>query len=83
MREALVLRETRADTLQEDLAVARAAITQSTDQQEALTRSADILRSQLADAQAQEEDARRKLEDLNISSTVCALPRASPSRWAM
>jgi len=64
VREALVLRETRADTLQEDLAVARAAITQSTDQQEALTRSADVLRSQLADAQAQEDEARRKLEGL-------------------
>ena len=64
VREALVLRESRADTLQEDLAVARAAITQSTDQQEAFTRSADLLRSQLADAQAQEEEARRKLEEL-------------------
>lgn len=64
VREALVLRETRADTLQEDLAIARAAITQSTDQQEAFTRSADLLRSQLADAQAQEEEARRRLEGL-------------------
>ena len=64
VREALVLRETRADTLQEDLAVARTAITQSTGQQEELTRSTDLLRSQLADAQAQEDDARRKLEGL-------------------
>src|SRR6266850_1831983 len=64
VREALVLRETRAETLQEDLAVARAAITQSTGQQEELTRSADVLRSQLADAQAQEDEARRKLEGL-------------------
>ncbi|MGH7215972.1 MAG: sigma 54-interacting transcriptional regulator [Nitrospiraceae bacterium] len=64
VREALVLRETRAETLQEDLAVARAAITQSTGQQEELTRSADLLRSQLADAQAQEDEARRKLEGL-------------------
>ena len=64
VREALVLRETRAETLQEDLAVARTAITQSTGQQEELTRSADLLRSQLADAQTQEEDARRKLEGL-------------------
>lgn len=64
VREALVLRETRADTLQEDLAVTRAANTQSTDQQEAFTRSADLLRSQLADAQAQEEEARKKLEGL-------------------
>ena len=64
VREALVLRETRAETLQEDLAVARAAITQSTDQQEELTRSTDLLRSQLADAQTQEDEARRKLEGL-------------------
>jgi transcriptional regulator with PAS, ATPase and Fis domain len=64
VREALVLRETRADTLQEDLAVARASITQSTGQQEELTRSADVLRAQLADAQAQEDEARRKLEGL-------------------
>ena len=64
VREALVLRETRADTLQEDLAAARVAITQSIGQQEALTRSADILRSQLVDAQTQEEEARRKLEEL-------------------
>ncbi len=64
VREALVLRETRADTLQEDLAVARAAIAQSTEQQEEFTRAADLLRSQLADAQTQEEDARRKLDGL-------------------
>ena len=37
VRETLVLRETRADTLQEDLDVARAAITQSTGQQEELS----------------------------------------------
>ena len=64
VREALVLRETRADTLQEDLDVARAAITQSTGQQEELSRSADVLRSQLADARTQEDDARKKLEGL-------------------
>ena len=64
VREALVLRETRAETLQEDLAVARAAVTQSTGQQEALARSSETLRSQLAEAQAQEEEARRKLEEL-------------------
>src|SRR5262245_6056629 len=64
VREALVLRETRAEALQEDLAVARAAITLSTGQQEELSRSADILRSQLADAQTQEDEARKKLEGL-------------------
>jgi transcriptional regulator with PAS, ATPase and Fis domain/CHASE2 domain-containing sensor protein len=64
VREALVLRETRADTLQEDLAVARAAIAHSAGQQEEGIRSADLLRSQLADAQSQEEEARRRLEGL-------------------
>jgi transcriptional regulator with PAS, ATPase and Fis domain len=64
VREALVLRETRAETLQEDLAVARASIAHSTSQQEELSRFADALRSQLTDAQAQEDDARRKLEGL-------------------
>jgi len=64
VREALVLRETRAETLREDLAAARAATTHSTGQQEELIRSAETLRSQLADAQTQEEEARRKLEEL-------------------
>jgi transcriptional regulator with PAS, ATPase and Fis domain len=64
VREALVLRETRAETLQEDLAVARAAITQSTGQQEILSRAADALRAELVEAQAQEDEARRKLEGL-------------------
>lgn len=64
VRDALILRETKSETLQEDLAAARAFITQSTDQQDVLVRSADTLRSQLADAQAQEDEARRRLEGL-------------------
>lgn len=79
VREALVLRETRADTLQEDLAAARAAITQSAGQQEELTRSAEALRAQLADAQSQEEDARRTLAELeqqlhNLRAATSASP---------
>ncbi|MEC4888713.1 MAG: sigma 54-interacting transcriptional regulator [Nitrospira sp.] len=64
VREALVLRETRADTLQEDLAAAKASITHSAGQQAELARSAETLRAQLADAQAAEEDARRTLAEL-------------------
>ena len=64
VREALVLRETRAETLQEDLAVARAAIAQSTGQQEHLSRTAESLRTELVEVQTQEEEARRKLERL-------------------
>ena len=64
VREALVLRETRADTLEEDLAASRASIMQSAGQQEALTRYAEALRTQLVEAQTQEEEARTKLERL-------------------
>ena len=64
VREALVLRETRAETLQEDLGLAQATITQSTGQQEMLSRTAEALRAELVEAQAQEDEARRKLEEL-------------------
>lgn len=64
VRETLILRETRAETLQEDLAVARTAAAQSTGQQEALAKTAEQLRAQLSDTQAQEEEARRQLARL-------------------
>jgi transcriptional regulator with PAS, ATPase and Fis domain len=64
VREALVLRETRAETLQEDLEIAGTARTQSAGYQEDLTSVIDRLRAQLVEAQAQEEEARRKLEGL-------------------
>jgi transcriptional regulator with GAF, ATPase, and Fis domain len=64
VREAVVLRETRAETLQEDLTIARAAIAQSSGQQDELMKTADGLRAQLIEAQAQEEAARRQLSGL-------------------
>jgi transcriptional regulator with PAS, ATPase and Fis domain/CHASE2 domain-containing sensor protein len=64
VREALVLRETRAETLQDDLNAARTAVTQSADQQHELTKAVELLRGQLADVQTQEEDARRQLSVL-------------------
>ncbi|MBI3355749.1 MAG: sigma 54-interacting transcriptional regulator [Nitrospirae bacterium] len=81
VREALVLRETRAETLHEDLAVARAAIAQSTGQKEEFARSAEVLRSQLADAQAQEEEARRKLE--GVEQQLHSLRAATSEPTAM
>lgn len=65
VREALVLRENRAEALQEDLDAARATVAQSTGRQEDLSRTADSLRTELADVQAQEEAARQKLDDLS------------------
>ena len=64
VRDALVLRETRAETLQEELAVARAAVAHSAGQQEQLAKTTERLRAQLADAQTQEEAARATLAGL-------------------
>ncbi len=64
VREALVLRENRAEALQEDLDAARAAVAQSTGRQEDLSRAAETLRTELIEVQAQEEAARQKLDDL-------------------
>jgi transcriptional regulator with PAS, ATPase and Fis domain len=62
VREALVLRETRTETLYEDLAAARIALAQSTGQQADLARTVEELRIQLEEAQEQEEEARRALK---------------------
>ena len=64
VREAVVLRETRAETLHEDLAIARAAIAQSSGHQDELVKTADGLRAQLMEAQAQEDAARKQLSQL-------------------
>jgi transcriptional regulator with PAS, ATPase and Fis domain len=64
VREALVLRETRAETLQDDLNAARTAAAQAAGRQEELAQAAEALRGQLAEVHTQEEAARRQLADL-------------------
>jgi len=64
VREALILRENRAEALLEDLEAANAAVAQSAGRQEELTRTTDSLRSQMAEVQDQEQAARRQLEQL-------------------
>ncbi|BCA56080.1 putative transmembrane signal transduction receptor and sigma-54 dependent response regulator [Nitrospira sp. KM1] len=64
VREALVLRENRAEALQEDLEAARTAATESAGRQEDLSRTADSLRAELAEVQSQEQTARGQLEQL-------------------
>ena len=64
VREALILRESRAEALAEDLEAAKAAAAQSAGQQEELARTTEWLRSQIAEAQMQEQAARRQLEQL-------------------
>jgi transcriptional regulator with PAS, ATPase and Fis domain/CHASE2 domain-containing sensor protein len=64
VREALVLRENRAEALQEDLEAAKAVAAQSAGQQQDLARTTASLRAELADVQTQEQTARRQLEQL-------------------
>ena len=64
VREALTLRENRAEALQEDLQAAKAAVAQSAGEQQALAQTVETLRAQIDEAQAQEEGARQQLEKL-------------------
>ena len=77
VKEALVLHEDRAETLEEDLETANAAIAFSAGQREELTKATSLLRLQIAEAQSQEQNARRHLQelerqigDLRTASTV-------------
>jgi len=64
VRDALILRENRAEALEEDLEAANAAVAQSAGEQQALAKTVDTLRSQIQEAQAQEQTARQQLEQL-------------------
>lgn len=64
VREALILRQNRAEALEEDLEAARAAAEQSAGQRETLAGATEALRLQLAETQSQEEQARRQLAQL-------------------
>lgn len=64
VREALIIREDRAEALQEDLATAKATIAYSAGQQKELATTMDVLRLQIVEAQQQEQEARGQLEQL-------------------
>ena len=64
VREALTLRESRAEALQEDLEAAKEAAARSAGLQQDLSRAAEALRVELAEVQAQEQTARLQLEQL-------------------
>ncbi|HEX7767607.1 MAG TPA: sigma 54-interacting transcriptional regulator [Nitrospira sp.] len=64
VREALMLRENRAEALQEDLDAAKAVAAQSAGQWQDLARTTGSLRAELAEVQTQEQTARRQLEHL-------------------
>ncbi len=64
VREALTVRETRAEALEEDLETAKAAVAQSRAQQEELARNTASLHLQIAEALDQEQAARQRLATL-------------------
>jgi transcriptional regulator with PAS, ATPase and Fis domain len=64
VREALILRENRAEALEEDLETAKAAVAHSTAQQQELTQRTAALQAQIDEAQVQEQAARRQLAQL-------------------
>ena len=64
VREALVFRETAVETLEEDLESARAGMSHSASKEAESTKLASNLQQEIADAQAQEEATRRRMEEL-------------------
>lgn len=76
VRDALVLRENRADALQEDLDAAKTAAAHSAGERQDLARTTESLRAELAEVQSQEQTAReqlarleRQLHDLRAAGT--------------
>ena len=69
IREALALRETRAEALEEDLEAAKAAVAHSTAQREELARHVALLQTHITEARAQEQTARGQLEQLERQLT--------------
>ena len=64
IREALVRRESTVEALEEDLEAARAAVARSTGAERHLLQAAEALKSQLGEAQTQEEQTRARLQAL-------------------
>src|SRR5207237_431520 len=62
--EALVRRESSVEALEEDLEAARAAAARSTGSERDLLQAAEALKARLAEAQAQEEQTRARLQAL-------------------
>ena len=64
VREALVCRENAVDALEEDLESARLSASSSVGRQQELIETTDALRTQIDEAQVQEEAARRRIGEL-------------------
>jgi transcriptional regulator with PAS, ATPase and Fis domain/CHASE2 domain-containing sensor protein len=81
IREALTLRESRAEALEEDLEAAKAAMAQSTAQQEQLARNTALLQEEIGESRAQEHAARQQLE--HVERQLTDLRAARPDSRAL
>ena len=79
VRESLVRRESVVESLEEDLEAARAAVARSTGKEQELTRTADSLKLQLADATRQEESSRILLQTLEHELSGLRVASAQPA----
>lgn len=69
LRDALVLRENRAEALEEDVATARAALAQSSGHQSELEQTVERLQQELAEVRSQEDGVRQQLTTLSQELT--------------
>lgn len=69
LRDALVLRENRAEALEEDVATAQAALAQTSGHQSDLKQTVERLQQELADVRSQEDSVRRQLTTLSQELT--------------
>lgn len=81
VREALTIRESAVEALEEDLETFRQTLAQSAGQQAELARTIEDLRSQTAEAQAQETEARARLA--MAEQTIRALQAAAPATQSL
>ena len=82
IREALTLRESRAEALEEDLEAARTAVAQSTAQHEQLARNTALLQSEISEIRTQEQAARRQLEQVERQLTDLRAAGTAPRTLA-
>ena len=78
-RDQLVARESLVEGLEEDMEAARAAVTRSAGERVELTRAAEALRCQLAEATSQEAATRRTLEQLERELAAVRTVAVHPS----
>ena len=79
VREELIRRESVVESLEEDLDAARAAVARSTGKEQELARSAETLRTRLADATRQEEASRILLQKLEHELSGLRVASAQPA----